>query len=176
MAVDNPEPAASGVPSPPGPRPAVPTHSTRPLPRPTVIAAGAGAVAALTAIGVGTLTLLSAPGPTADRSPTLQPITVTAAPTATIPLSESQIIAVLDRVPDFGPLTDARHRSSCLGALGYRPDTAVLGAQPIQVDGRPAMLLLLPGEQADTVVALAVAPNCNSADTGLVADTIVHRR
>jgi hypothetical protein len=37
------------------------------------------------------------------------------------------------------------------------------------------VLLVLPGDTPRELVALAVAPNCSSADTGLIADTMVDR-
>lgn len=153
-----------------------PAHSSRPFPRPNRIAAVAGALAALTAAGLGTLALITAPQPTPGGWPSLQPITVSSAATATIGLSDLEIAALLDQPADFGPLGDPGRRASCLAGLGYPASTRVLGARPMQVAGRPAVLLVLPGEQPDTVVALAVAATCSSADTGLLADTAVPRR
>jgi hypothetical protein len=152
-----------------------PAHSVRPLARPGRIAAGAGIVAALAGIGLGTAALLTAPQPTPSGTHTLRPITVASPPATVLPVSEPDILALLDRTPDFGPLSDARLRASCLSGLGYSASTRVLGARPIQVTGHPGVLLVLPGEQPDTVVALAVSPNCSSADTGLMGDTVIHR-
>ena len=36
-------------------------------------------------------------------------------------------------------------------------------------------LLILPGDTPGTAAALAVRPNCSSADTGLLADTTIRR-
>jgi hypothetical protein len=96
-------------------------------------------------------------------------------PPLTIPLSDQQLLALLDRQPDFGPLTDPQRRASCLAGLGYPADARVLGARPIEIAGHPAVLLLLPGDAPDAVKALAVAPACSAVDTGLSADRIVHR-
>ncbi|MGH3560298.1 MAG: hypothetical protein ACRDTN_00390 [Mycobacterium sp.] len=157
-----------------------PAHSIRPFTHPgRMAAAGAGIVAALVAIGLGTASLISAPHPTPSASHTLRPITVTGEnepPTAVLPLSGPDILALLDRSPDFGSLSDPQRRASCLTGLGYPASTRVLGARPIEVNGRSGVLLVLPGEQADTVVALAVPPSCSSADTGLLGDTVVRRR
>ena len=76
---------------------------------------------------------------------------------------------------DFGALAAPGRRGSCLAGLGYPASTRVLGAQPVEVRGRPAILLLLPGDAIRTVIALAVAPSCSSADTGLLVDTTVAR-
>lgn len=152
-----------------------PTHSVRPLPRLSRIAAGAGIAAGLAAIGLGTTALLRTAPPSPEIGPTLRPITVSSAPTVAIPLSVPEIFALLGRPPDFGALTDPQRRASCLSGLGYPASTRVLGARPIQAGGQSGVLLVLPGEQADTLVALAVAPNCSSADTGLFADTTVRR-
>lgn len=152
-----------------------PAHSVRPLPRPGRIAAAAGAVAALAAVGLGTLALIRLPAPTPATGPTLQPITVASAPVVTIPLSDPDILALLRQSADFGPLTDAQRRASCLTGLGYPAGTRVLGARPIDINGHGGVLLVLPGQQVDTVVALAVGPSCSAADTRLLADTVIHR-
>ena len=92
-----------------------------------------------------------------------------------LPLSDQQILALLDTEPNFGPLTDRQHRASCLTGLGYPADARVLGARPVEIGGRPAVLLVLPGDTPGTVTALAVSPSCSSLDTGLLADRIVKR-
>lgn len=152
-----------------------PAHAIRPLPRPSRIAAGAGIIAAVVAVGLGTTALLRTGGPAQDTWPTLRPITVSSAPTAAIPLSAAEILALLDQRPAFGVLSDPQRRASCLTGLGYSASTEVLAARPIDIGGWSGILLVLPGEQADTVVALAVPPNCSAADTGLFADTTVRR-
>ncbi len=90
-------------------------------------------------------------------------------------MSDQQILALLDNQPDFGPLADPQRRVSCLAGLGYPSDARVLGARPVQIAGRPAVVLLLPADTPGTVTALAVAPNCSAVDTGLLADRIVNR-
>lgn len=152
-----------------------PAHAVRPLPRLSRVAAGAGIAAGLAAIGLGTAALLRTPPPIRDIGPTLRPITVSTAPTVAIPLSVPEMLALLDRPADFGSLADPQRRASCLSGLGYPPSARVLGARPIQAGRHSGLLLLLPGEQAGTVVALAVAANCSSVDTGLFADTTVRR-
>lgn len=133
-------------------------------------AAFAGAAAALAAVGLGTVALLRAPGPTASTLTTARHITVT---TPVIPLSAPQIVALVGHPPDYGPLHDPVRRASCLTGLGYRATTAVLGARPVTVEGRPGVLLVLAGDADATLVAVAVAPGCSAADTGLLAQTTV---
>ncbi len=145
------------------------------LPRPARLAvAAAGLVAVAVAVWLGTRSLITAPESTPSRPTTIEHITVTRLPPA-IPLSDQQILALLDQRPDFGPLTDPHRRASCLAGLGYPADARVLGARPVDVDGRPTVLLLLPADTPDAVSALAVAPTCSSVDTGLSADRIIHR-
>jgi hypothetical protein len=145
------------------------------FPRPTRLAfAAAGLAAAATAAWLGVSALITPPAPMPSRPTTIEHITVSRPP-QTIPLSDQQIVALLDREPDFGPLTDARRRASCLAGLGYPADTRVLGARPVDITGHPAVLLVLPGDAPETLAALAVAPTCSSANTGLSADRIVHR-
>jgi hypothetical protein len=92
-----------------------------------------------------------------------------------VPLSDAEIVDLLKRPPELGVLSDPRRRASCLSGLGYSASAAVLGGQPVEIQGSPAILLVLPGESPDTVAALAVRPNCSSADTGLLADTQIRR-
>lgn len=150
-------------------------HLARPGLSPArVVAAVAGLGAVATGITLGTAALLAKPAPTPSAPTTVQHITVP--PRATvIPLSAPQILGLLNRAPDFGPLSDAVHRESCLRGLGYPATTQALGARPIDINGRPAVLLVLPGDTPDALAAVAVAPTCNSADTGLVATTAVGR-
>jgi hypothetical protein len=136
--------------------------------------AAAGVLAALTATGVGTVTLLrsgaSPPaGGTAAQHLPAEP------PSVTVPLSDAEIVGLLTTPPDLGALDDARRRSSCLSGLGYPASDAVLGARRVDINGMPAVVLVLPGDTPDTVAALAVRPNCSSVDTGLLADTRIRR-
>lgn len=129
----------------------------------------AGAAAVFVAIVVGAAGLLPArstnPGPT-------EPSPSTAA--APFPLSAAQLDEVLRQPPDFAALTDPVRRSSCLVGLGYPAGTAVLGARPIERDGRAGVVLVLP-DDSGTLTAVAVASTCSAADTGLLADTTVTR-
>ncbi len=136
------------------------------------------ALTGLTAVAVaawlGTRALITAPASTTSRPTTIEHITVSRPP-QTIPLSDQQILALLDHEPDFGPLTDPRRRASCLSGLGYPANARVLGARQIDIAGHPAVLLVLPGDAPGNVKALAVAPTCSAANTGLSADRLVTR-
>jgi hypothetical protein len=136
-----------------------------------LVAALVGAGALLAAIGIGTAALLRSSGTTPSAVTSANTITVT----PKVPLSDRELAALVDRSPDFGPLADPKRRAACLSALGYPGSLQVLGAEPLRVDGRPAVLLVLPGERPDELVALAVAPSCSAVDTGLIADTTVRR-
>ena len=154
-------------------------HSARPRIRPARVVAGvAGAGAVLAAIGVGTAALINAPGPTPSTAVTAQHITVSTPPMA-IPLSQAEILGLLNHRPDFGPpggpLSDPPRRASCLTGLGYPASTQVLAARPIDINARPGVLLVLPGDTPDNLAVFAVAPNCSAADTGLLASTQVPR-
>jgi hypothetical protein len=156
---------------------AVAAHAVRPgvLPRSarlTVAVTGLTAVAI--AAWVGTRALITTPASTTSRPTTIEHITVSRPP-LTIPLSDQQILALVDHDPDFGPLTDPRRRASCLSGLGYPANARVLGARPIEIAGHPAVLLVLPGDAPGDVKAVAVAPTCSAANTGLSADRIVTR-
>jgi hypothetical protein len=145
--------------------------------RPAVKAgAVAGAAAALVTTGLGTAMLLASPAPSPGRSTaaTADRITVSA-PSPTVPLSPLQIVGLLGQRPDLGVFSDDRRRASCLSGLGYPASATVLGGQPVEVSGRTAVLLVLPGDTPQDLAALVVPPNCSSADTGLIADTRIRR-
>ncbi|MGV0791302.1 hypothetical protein [Mycolicibacterium sp. XJ1819] len=160
---------------------AAPAHA---LPRPRLrrvqsigLVVGIGAAVLGAVIGVLMLVHEPAPPPPRTSGPTAEQITVSRPPQP-IPLDEAQLAALLTQPPDYGPLTDAQRRASCLTGLGYAATAPVLGARQVDMHGRPAVLLLLPGEhgedgEAQTVVAKAVAPTCNAASTGLLAETVV---
>lgn len=165
-------------------------HSARLPIRPARLIAGIAGLCALTAaIAVGTIALLNAPAPTPSTDATAEHITVpetgsrspsgsASAPTAAIPLSHTQILDLLNQNPDYGAhgaLEDPSRRASCLRGLGYPPSTAVLGARPVEVDSRPAVLLVLPGDTPNDLAVFAVALNCSAVDTGLMAGTQVSR-
>lgn len=150
-----------------------PAHSSRPLPRFNRIAAGVGGGAALLAVAVGTAALVRSPGGTASGPRTLDAITVSAEPTATLPMTGPEILALLDRGPEYGALADPARRIGCLAGLGYPASTRVLGAREVEIRGHPGVVLVLAGEQTGSYVAVAVSPTCSSADTGLLADTTV---
>ena len=150
-------------------------HSARPPVRPArVVAAVAGVCAVLAAVGVGTVALLRAPGPTASTPVTAEHITVSTPPMV-IPLSRDEILALLRRSPDYGPLSDPARRGSCLAGLGYSASTQVLGARPVEINARPGVVLVVPGDTPDKLSVYAVALNCSAADTGLLASTEIPR-
>lgn len=153
-----------------------PSHTARPalLRNARMSAAVVGAAAALAAVVVGAATLVTAPAPTRSAGVTAEHITVDR-PAHGIPLSDPQIRALTTRPADLGPLSDPGRLASCLTGLGYPPDTEVLGGRPLTVRGRPAVLLIVPAQTPDRLAALAVAPGCDAAHTGLLADALVTR-
>lgn len=151
------------------------THSARPHLRPArTVAAVAGLFAVLAAIGFGTVALLHAPEPAPSTPGDIEHITVSTPPME-IPLSPSEILGLLDRAPDFGSLSDPARRASCLTGLGYPAATPVLGARRVEINARPGIVLVIPGDSPHILAAFAVSPNCSAADTGLLANTQVPR-
>ena len=88
-------------------------------------------------------------------------------------------LGLLDRSPDYGPrggpLNDPARRASCLSGLGYPASMRVLGAQPVDINARPGVVLVLPGETPASLTVFAVSLNCSAADTGLLVSTQVPR-
>jgi hypothetical protein len=150
-------------------------HSARPhLRSGRVVAAVAGLCAVLAVVGIGTAALINAPSPMPSTSVTAEHITVSTPPMV-VPLSQAEILGLLDRSPEYGPLNDPSHRASCLSGLGYPASTQVLGARPIEINARPGVLLVLPGDTPNNLAVFAVAQNCSAADTGLLANTQIPR-
>ncbi|MDM4139605.1 MULTISPECIES: hypothetical protein [Mycobacterium] len=161
----------SADPGPAGPA----THTARPHTRSArTIAAAAGLCAALAAIGFGTVALLHAPEPAPDTPGDIQHITLSTPPMQ-IPLSQNEILGLLDRSPDYGALGDPPRRASCLTGLGYPASTQILGARPVEINARPGIVLVIPGDSPHLLAVFAVSPNCSAADTGLLANTQVPR-
>jgi anti-sigma factor RsiW len=151
-----------------------PAHSIRHTPRWQLIALVAGVGAAVVGAVVGGLMLTRDTTPTWSMGPTAK--TMTGSRQATqLPLSNPQIVELLSQRPDYGPLADPQQRASCLSGLGYSTATAVLGARPVDMNGQPAVLIVLPADTPRTVLALVVESDCSSVHSGLLANTLVTR-
>ena len=150
-------------------------HSARPRIRSgRVIAGAAGVCAVLAAVGVGTAALITAPGPAPSTPVTAEHITVSTPPMV-IPLSQDEILGLLNQSPDYGPLDDPARRASCLTGLGYPASTQVLGARRVEINARPGVVLVVGGDTTHSLAVYAVALNCSAADTGLLANTEIPR-
>lgn len=152
----------------------LPGHAARSSVRWRKAAAVAGVAALAAVIAVGAVMALDS----SEQPPT--PPEATAeylkAPRHTgMPLSDRQILELLNRPPGFGSLTDPRQRAACLQGLGYAPDTPVLGAAALDDHTGPRVLLVLPATAPHSVMALLVAADCRAADAGLVTDAIIAR-
>jgi hypothetical protein len=159
--------------APPHRPPREPAHSVRHAPRWQVVGLVAGVGAAVLGAVLGAVMLTREPAPTRPAGATAESITVSRP--GGLPLSDPQIVGLLSRSPDYGPLGDPERRASCLSGLGYSAATAVLGAQPVDMRGQPAVLMVLAADTPRTVLVLVVEPGCNSAHTGLLANTLVTR-
>jgi hypothetical protein len=137
------------------------------------IGAIAGGVAVVVGVALGTAMLITKPAAVRSADPTAEHITVSATPT--LPLSDTQLVDLTRQPPEYGALMDPQHRASCLNGLGYPASTQILGARPIELGGQPAVVFVLEGDTPSQLVALAVRPNCSSADTGLIANTRITR-
>jgi hypothetical protein len=150
-----------------------PTHAARPgRPHYRLAAAACGLLAAVAALVVGGNALVKDPSQAGSAGPASASL-ITVDPR--VPLTAGELSALVHRAPDFGDLADPKRRASCLNGLGYPGSMQVLGAAPVQVNGNATIVLVLPGDHPDELVALAVRPNCSSMGTGLIADTTVTR-
>jgi hypothetical protein len=151
-----------------------PKHSVRHTPRWQLIALAAGVGAAVVGVVIGAVMLTRDPAPRWSAGPTAESITVSR-PATELPLPEPEIVGLLSQTPDYGPLADPHQRASCLSGLGYSAATPVLGARPVDMHGRPAVLMVLAADTPAKLLALVVAPDCNSGHAGLLANTLVTR-
>lgn len=139
-------------------------HAARPAIRPV-----RAAIAALPILGVaGALAVGHSAGPTAGTPPSARLITTT----PRVPLPVADLAALTTRRPDFGRLADP---AACLRRLGYPATLPVLGARSVLVAGRPAVVLVLPGQRADEIVGVTVGEDCGETRARVIADTTVRR-
>jgi hypothetical protein len=149
-----------------------PSHSIRHTPRWQLVALVVGVGATIVGVVLGGVMFTrDDPAPTWSAGPTAKSITVSRP--AELPLTGPQLVGLLSRSPDYGPLADPKRRAECLSGLGYSAATVVLGARQVDMQGRPGVVLLLPADTPGTVHALVVEPDCDSAHTGLLANTLV---
>ncbi|VEG47195.1 putative alanine rich protein [Mycolicibacterium flavescens] len=135
----------------------------------------AGLAAVTAGVIIGTSTLVRDPAPRFSQPwPTAERITVPRRPSA-FPLTGPQLAGLLSAPPDYGPLSDPRRRAACLEGLGHPATTPVLGALPVELTGRPAVVLLLPAGPGADILAVAVDAACHAAHGGLLAETVVAR-
>jgi hypothetical protein len=161
---------AADAPSRPGARHAV--RRVRP-PRLRTVAVIAGVAATVVGIGVAVATLGGDDAVPSARD-TVDRITATAGP-GDFPVPAAQIYGVIDGPVDAGPLAAPQRLSACLTALGHSPGTTALGARPVRVADRAAVLLVLPGDDPRDVTAAVVDPTCGAGGDGLIATTTLRR-
>jgi hypothetical protein len=143
---------------------------------PRAIAMMIGGIAALGAFAIGVAALVDDEPQARSTAVTAERITVSRSPAA-FPVRETELLALLDRPADLGALTDPVRLRACLTAAGLPDSVSVLGADTVDVDGRPAVVLVVAGDVAgvrnDTLTAIAVAPTCSADAPGLLAHTVL---
>lgn len=151
------------------------THSARRIRarRPRAVAVIAGVAAAIVGVGVAVAALGGEDAVPSSRD-TVDRITASPGPDD-FPVPAAQIYGVLDGPVDAGPLAAPQRLSACLTALGYPAATTPLGARPVRVADRPAVLLVLPGDGPRDVTAAVVDPTCGAGGDGLIATTTLRR-
>ena len=138
--------------------------------RPAVLA---GAAAALAAISISAAVVLSGSDEPARISAGPKAASLTVQRQAGMPWSDRQILALRGKPPELGALAGPDRLRSCLVGLGYSPTTPVLGAATLTAGNRPQVLVLLPGTDRGSAMALVVSAGCSSTDAGLVADAVI---
>ncbi|MUL67024.1 hypothetical protein BOO86_21300 [Mycobacterium sp. CBMA 234] len=133
----------------------------------------AAAAAGLVAVGIGAVVVLSQADAPATMSTGPSVASLTVQRQAGMPWSDRQILGLLSKQPELGPLTGPGRLQPCLKGLGYSPTTQVLGAATLTVHDRDEVIMLLPGTDHGSVMALVVSPGCSSTDAGLIADAVI---
>jgi hypothetical protein len=154
-------------------RAAGPAHTDRPL-RGRRVALWCGLAAALTGLCAGVAALTGTSTPTRSTGPTADQITV-ARRSPPMPLSDADILGLLHRPSDLGALADPQRWSECLAGLKRDPAVPVLGATPVALAGRPATLVVLPGERPAVLTVLVLDAGCSAADHRPVAEKALPR-
>ncbi len=160
-----------------GPAPA--RRSYRPpgsLPRSARVAvAAAGLAAVAAAVWLGTAALITAPGIDAEQADhhrthhRLAP----AGRRFRCRINRSSPCSTRSRTSARSPTRNVAHHAWRAWAIRQRPGARRPPGRD-QPDARPSCWCC-PATRPTRVAALAVAPTCSSADTGLLADRIVHR-
>lgn len=128
-----------------------------------------GIAATVLAVVVGAAMLARPPAPT--RAAGLQAQHLSSA----VPLSEPQLRALLTTPPVYGPLADPQRLASCLTGLGYPGMGAPMGAQPVQMRGAPALVMLVPATTDGDMIAVVVNAGCDDHGSGVLAEsTLTH--
>ncbi|CAN7693774.1 hypothetical protein [Mycolicibacterium frederiksbergense] len=139
------------------------------------VAGVTGALAAVLGLGIGLYAGSDgddASDPGTARSPETSARHLITARSPSMPLTDPQILALLRRPPDTGPLVDPQ---ACLNSLNGLAETRILGAAPVSLSARPAVLLVVPAQDPSAVIAVVVAPDCPASGTGALARTELAR-
>ncbi|CDO08020.1 hypothetical protein C1S82_18155 [Mycolicibacterium cosmeticum] len=156
-----------------GDEPAGPAHAARPLRwRRTALVCGVAAV--LAGLGLGAVALSDTSAPPRSAGPTAQQITVAHRP-APMPLSRADILALLGRPADLGALAEPQRWAACLRGLRRDPAQPILGATPVTVAGRPAVVVVFPGTRPTDVQAVTLDTGCDAAHGATLAETTLPR-
>lgn len=149
-------------------------RQSRPALRWRRVAAVTGALAGVLALGIGLFALSAdedATGPGFARVQETSARHLTAR-TSAMPLTDPQILHLLQRPPDLGPLVDPQR---CLNSLDQPAGTRILGAAPVTLGTRAAVLLILPAPDPSSIIAVVVAPDCPDGGTAVLARTVLAR-
>ncbi len=77
------------------------------------------------------------------------------------------------RKNNYGPLADAARLTGCLRANGLDPNQKPIGANQIDLDGRPGTLLVLTTGQLAQFRLLVVGPTCSAGDPATLANQVI---
>ncbi|GAS96595.1 uncharacterized protein RMCC_3561 [Mycolicibacterium canariasense] len=149
----------------------IPAHAARPL-RWRRTALVCGVIAALAALGLGAVALSDTSAPGRSTGPTARQITVTHRP---MPLPRADILALLSRPADLGALAEPQRWAACMLGLRRDPAVPVLGATPVTVAGRPAVVVVFPGNHPADVQAVTLGTDCDAAHGAALAETTLRR-
>ena len=94
------------------------------------------------------------PRPTPSTQTTAEHITVSTPPMA-IPLSQASRSSACSTAPRLTARSaDPQRRASCLSGLGYPASTPGAGRPPVEINARPGVVLVLPGDTPGNLTRL----------------------
>lgn len=142
----------------------------------TTVAAAVAAILVLTPVEqVEQLPYMARPAPSAGAQAGAEPGRTQGPPPALRHGNLGAAVGSVVGVREFGRLHGEARLDACLAANGIDPDVEPAGIRPATIDGQPAVIVLYPTGEFAQYRLIALPPDCDTNNPGLLADTIIGR-